>query len=296
MMNHLNSLGIRPKRGPAKAKHNRPAAVIFTGDVLKDIFDNPSYIGKLRVDGQLIEAKHPALIDEATWNGCLEVRRRNRRNTSKTWTRHSYPLTPVLRCGRCGGTMNGEISSNKRRTAAYYACHAARRNRSATMPHGPKCDARWIAANLLDDAIRGELRRCVPSAELHATYREQLSRSLRPAPDPRAVVDAAIRRLDDQLVRVRRLYEFGEYDWDAFFAKRAQIQQEQQAAATPNVDDAEWCRAQILDLLAAWDAADDGQRSRLLAGLFESVEAEALPGRGVKLTAVPRGAWQHFFR
>jgi hypothetical protein len=37
-----------------------------TGDVLKDLFDNPSYIGKVRVDGQLIEGKHPALIDEAT--------------------------------------------------------------------------------------------------------------------------------------------------------------------------------------------------------------------------------------
>ena len=82
LADHLNSLGIRPKRGPGKTKHNRPAAVIFTGDVLKDLFDNPSDIGKLRVDGQLIEAKHPALIDEATWNRCLEVRRRNRRNTS----------------------------------------------------------------------------------------------------------------------------------------------------------------------------------------------------------------------
>jgi hypothetical protein len=37
--------------------------------------------------------------------------------------------------------------------------------------------------------------------------------------------------------------------------------------------DAEWCRAQILDLLAAWATADDGQRSRLLAGLFESGRA-----------------------
>src|SRR5256885_245639 len=34
---HLNNSGMRPVRGPNKAKHNRPAAVIFTGDVLKDI-------------------------------------------------------------------------------------------------------------------------------------------------------------------------------------------------------------------------------------------------------------------
>jgi hypothetical protein len=53
--------------------------------------------------------------------------------------------------------MHGEISSNRRRTAAYYACHAARRNRSAAMPRGPPCDAQWIAANLLDDALRNEL-------------------------------------------------------------------------------------------------------------------------------------------
>jgi hypothetical protein len=52
-----------------------------------------------------------------------------------------------------------------------------------------------------------------------------------------------------------------------------------EAAAAPSVDDAEWCRAQILDLLAAWEAADDGQRSRLLASLFESIEAEAFPDR-----------------
>jgi hypothetical protein len=59
---------------------------------------------------------------------------------------------------------------------------------------------------------------------------EQLSGSLSRAHDPRAVAEAAVRRLDDQLARIRRLHE------------------------------------------------------------------EALPGRGVKLTAVPRGAWQHFFQ
>ena len=136
---------------------------------------------------------------------------------------------------------------------------------------------------------------------MHAAFREQLSRSLNRTHDPLALTEAAIRRLDQQLARSRRLYEFGEYDWDTFITKRAQIQQEQQrlrneAAAAPSVDDADWCRAQILDLLAAWEAADDGQRSRLLASLFDSIEAEALPDRRLKLTAIPRGAWQRFFQ
>jgi hypothetical protein len=32
------------------------------------------------------------------------------------------------------------------------------------------------------------------------------------APDPRRAVEAAIRRLDEQLDRIRNLYEFGEWD------------------------------------------------------------------------------------
>ncbi len=43
-------------------------------------------------------------------------------------------------------------------------------------------------------------------------------------------------------------------------------------------NDAEWCRVQLFDLLAAWEAADGAQRTRLLAGLFEHIEACADPG------------------
>lgn len=99
---HLNNKGMRLVRGPNKANHNRPAAVIFTGDVVKDILNNPVYRGKVMADGEPIEGRHPALVDEATWQACTDVRRRNLRKTSKTWTRHSYPLTPLLYCGVCG--------------------------------------------------------------------------------------------------------------------------------------------------------------------------------------------------
>src|SRR5438132_11492222 len=44
------------------------------------------------------------------------------------------------------------------------------------------------------------------------------------------------------------------------------------------------------------DAADDDQRSRLLSALFESIDAEALPQRGLRLVAAPRGAWRGFFQ
>jgi hypothetical protein len=51
--------GIKPFRGDDKANHNRPKAIIFTGDVLKDIVGN-LIRGKILVDGELIEGLHPA--------------------------------------------------------------------------------------------------------------------------------------------------------------------------------------------------------------------------------------------
>ena len=297
---HLNRQGTRPPRGPDKARHNRPKAVIFTRDVLKDIVGNASYLGQVMVDGELVEGKHPALVDKATWRACQEVRQRNLRRTSRTWTRHSYPLTPLLCCARCGGPMHGEASAKRRRLDLYYACHHSRRSRSAVPPSAPTCDARWIPAGFLEAAIRTELGRCSPTAEAYAVYRDTLRRAVtkdRRAPD---AAEVGVRRLEEQLERARRLYEFGEYDWETFVGKRTEIRGEQQrlreqAQAGEGRSDLQWCQAQLLDLLAAWDAGDGGQRTRLLAGLFDRIEAEAAPSGALRVVAAPKRAWKRFF-
>lgn len=52
---------------------------------------------------------------------------------------------------------------------------------------------------------------------------------------------------------------------------------------------------QLLDLVAAWGAADPSQRSRLVAGIFDQLEAEVLPEGRIRVVAVPRPAWRPFF-
>jgi site-specific DNA recombinase len=281
---HLNSRGIRPRRGPNKARHNRPAAVIFTGDVIKDILTNQSYRGKVEVDGELVEGKHPPLVDEATWTACADVRTRNLRRTSKTWTKHSYPLTPLLRCGICGSPMHGEASKKGSRVDLYYACHNARRNRSAVAPRGATCAAKFISVQAIEEGIREELRRCLPTDELHQAYRDELWEAVAAARRPETLNENAVRRLGAQLDRVRRLFELGEYDEETFIIKRSEIRAEQdrlreQATALQGQDDTEWCRVQLFDMLSDWDAADGAERTKLLASLFEQVEAHIeVPG------------------
>jgi hypothetical protein len=91
----------------------------------------------------------------------------------------------------------------------------------------------------------------------------------------------------------------GEYDWATFCARRDEITEQKrqfaESAAKPESVDLEWCESQLLDLVSAWEAADSGQRSRLVAGIFEQLEAEALPEGTIRVVAVPREAWKPFF-
>ena len=50
-----------------------------------------------------------------------------------------------------------------------------------------------------------------------------------------------------------------------------------------------------LDLLGAWDAADGGQRTRLLACLFERIKAHTDDAKRVRVVAIRRPGWRSFF-
>lgn len=136
----------------------------------------------------------------------------------------------------------------------------------------------------------------VPTEQLHAELRKRLRGAV--GQQRNRPPEMAIRRLEEQLARARRLYEFGEYDWDTFAARRDEIQEQLrqvQEARGREQPDLEWCESQLLDLMAAWEAADDGQRSRLVAGIFDQLEAELRPDGGIRVVAVPSPAWRPFF-
>lgn len=113
------------------------------------------------------------------------------------------------------------------------------------------------------------------------------------APDPRAAADAGLRRLAEQLDRARRLYEFGEYDWDTFVAKRTEIMAEQeqlreQMAVHESHVDLEWCRQYVVGLLETCEGADANRRTRFLATIFDQIEAATDSEHGLQLVGVPK--------
>ena len=152
-------------------------------------------------------------------------------------------------------------------------------------------------SELLEDAIHHELSQLVPSGEMHAALRNRLRSAGRPNASRKSTA-AAIQRIESQLDRARRLFEYGEYDWDTFCKRRRELseQKRQLENATEKVTlDVEWCESQLVDFSRVWEAADSSQRERLVAGIFEHLEAEALPEGSLRVVAVPREAWKPFF-
>jgi hypothetical protein len=118
---------------------------------------------------------------------------------------------------------------------------------------------------------------------MQAALRDRLRAAGAHSNKPRNQAEAVIKRLAEQLERARRLYEFGEYDWDTFSARRDEIQEQQrqlaEARRTDSID-VDWCEAQLLDLVAAWEAADPGQRSRWSPGCSTNWRRRRCPRAG----------------
>lgn len=127
--NHLDELGITPQR----SLHWSPASI-------KDILENPLYTGKIRwnwrktkkvmQNGNIVQMRpktkdpsqmivvdglHEAIIDEDTFNACLEKRGKNpavRKNKSL-----ENPFAGILKC-QCGTAMSMKKYINRRSKAS----------------------------------------------------------------------------------------------------------------------------------------------------------------------------------
>ena len=106
---------------------SRPGA--FSRDVVRDMLKRVFYTGKVpyygrRADGKsrkrdkpqaLYPGRHPAIVDEETFQQVQELRK------AVAWVPRGrgpqvrvYPLTGILRCGYCGGTMRGSSTNGRR--------------------------------------------------------------------------------------------------------------------------------------------------------------------------------------
>jgi site-specific DNA recombinase len=149
----LNNLGFRTKAGNHFGKNS-----------LHDILKNERYTGvyifnraAARVRGVRsrmkksaeeiirIEGGVPAIVSQELWEKVRRKMANNQRTGASKNAKTVYLLTGKVRCGKCGGSMNGRSSSNGRQKYYYYSCTNARQKGT--------CDAKMIGKEELEKSV-----------------------------------------------------------------------------------------------------------------------------------------------
>ena len=92
----------------------------------------------------------PPIVDPETWRK-VRARMSDNKHNAKNKARHSYLLSGLIVCEKCGAAYVGHSSTNKRGyTTRYYTCGNKYRTRS--------CDARNINANEIESFVVEQLR------------------------------------------------------------------------------------------------------------------------------------------
>jgi site-specific DNA recombinase len=282
----LNTRGVPLVRAP-HFKNNRPRAELWTADVLKDLLVNPRYVGDVpRRDGQTFAAAYPPLITRETWDACGRVRVEGRRIRLSTAAHRPsrYLLSGVLRCWRCGSTMSGWSRKPDRRHETdrfFYMCYQRR--------VAARCDAPSIAQSLLEDEMREVFETlALPKGfaeAVDAAVAEHMGR--RDRGNTRATVAGVNARLE----RLRDVYELGDLTRDEYLRRRDDLQRQREVLTSPEPVFVRQ-RTLLRSMVEEWDEMTLDERKRLIAVVFEEIQADA---EGLR-ELVPHEEWKACLR
>ena len=135
IITHLNSLGLRNRRGKA-----------FTNNSLYAVLKNEKYTGVYLYKDKRIEGGMPRIVDDDTFWRVQEMLKVNKRAPAHKWSKAEFLLTDKLFCGKCGSGMIGESGTSK--TGAkhnYYSCSKKKRFR--------ECDKKSIRQAVVEELV-----------------------------------------------------------------------------------------------------------------------------------------------
>jgi site-specific DNA recombinase len=145
---YLKDNGYHSKRRTTMTGRNIGGSVLSRG-TLYHLLSNPTYIGKTRHGDKLYEGRHPAIIDEKTWEKAAVLLAANR---VKRKTSHNVASGRVLLgtlFDEQGNRFPPTHSSKKGRRYAYYTLKAEK---------GPATTVRRLPALELEQLVAGRVR------------------------------------------------------------------------------------------------------------------------------------------
>ncbi|RTE01748.1 recombinase family protein [Paenibacillus whitsoniae] len=231
--NQLNQDGYTTKPGKA-----------FSICSVKDILDNPFYVGKIRYSRYenwsdkrrkgksaapiIANGVHPPIISEELWNKVLMLREKRSVVSIKKFS-GEYLLTGLIKCPQCGASMTASCTKNKLKdgstiTRMYYSCSRFRSMGSSV------CSANSVrkleAEQYLIDRLQEVLSKPHILRAIVKSINDRQANRTGPLKEELDSIQSRLEQLEERKRKYFDLYEFDEFDRELFSGRIGELDAE----------------------------------------------------------------------
>jgi site-specific DNA recombinase len=284
----LERRGITNKSWTSKAGH-RIRGATFDKCSMRGLLTNPLYIGKVRCGDDLVDGRHDAIVDAATFEAVAHALRDRRRPYRAQIGKWNALLTGMLRCARCGAAMTHSVNVRGERAHRYYCCVTTQKEGAAA------CRGSRAPAGELEDVVVARIKAIgTDPSVLLATI--AASKQQRAAQQPELVAEArriATERtqLAEQRANLLDALQHGGVATNAIAGRLAEVDDqigkvqarhaevtEQLATAQNQIVDEAAIRTALAEFTAVWDELIPRERARVLRLLIDEVRFDGQAG------------------
>lgn len=214
--NYLNKFGYKTKKGNP-----------FSLTAIKDILNNPVYIGKIRYNLRpnwsekrrkgtssnplIVDGKHEAIIEQELWDKVQSMLQTSKGKPSRIYD-GEFPLTGILKCPQCGAGMVIMRTSRTRkdgtkRRLEYYCCGNWKNKGTAV------CHSNAIRVDKANDYVFGKLSELLSNDKLVKDIVKNINTDRKNKVDPsKDELQKLTKELDKISARKDKLFEAFEED------------------------------------------------------------------------------------
>ena len=214
VVNRINNEGRKTKRNSS-----------FAVSTVKDILQNPVYIGKIRYNVRqdwskkrrnninanpiLSDGIHEPIIDIETWNKVQVILKERSKKHNKIYD-SEFPLTGILKCPVCGAgmTINRPTSKRKdgtRRINEYYSCGNWKNKGTAV------CNSNSIRVELADEYVLNKIMELINDESILRKVIDNINKNkstkLKPILEQLEQINREIEKLTDKKNKNIELFE-----------------------------------------------------------------------------------------
>ena len=254
----FNRRGLRTRY---RARRGQPdeAGRLWTSQSIAALLANPVYMGVVTHHGEVIrEGMHEAIVPADLFKQVQRMRSASRGRPAAP-QRAPYFLRGLVRCSRCGGTLQGNHGGKSKKLRYYREVSAKRR--------GIPCEAPQVSVPA--ERLEAEVDAIVARFRMPEDVRERVLSLLREEGGPEDA-DAQRRHVEERLRRLARLYADLAISEPEYDAQRRALEA-QRDRITVSVEHAVTA-AETFDVLqAAWSRATAEEKRALALTLFEAI-------------------------